>query len=155
MRSQATTILLLSAGILISACGGESDTTAPTSIEAESLTTAARADPTTTSSTVVADPTIPQLCAVLNAASAGEVDVARSTFDHGPLHTLADTAIDIDRGVAARLLEAKEAVEADLAGPGPDGPTLVTDLEALIVATSDALVATGTPSPPTCDSENQ
>lgn len=36
-----------------------------------------------------------------------------------------------------------------------DGSALVTDHEALLWATADAIVATGAPRPATCDSENQ
>ena len=95
-----------------------------------------------------------QLCGVLNAATAGELDVAQTTFDHGPLHALADEAIAIDRGVAARLLEAKEAVESDFSTGAPEPADLVADLEALAAATAAALVSTGAPVPPTCDLEN-
>ena len=90
-----------------------------------------------------------------HAAVAGDVEVAKSTFDHGPLHTLADTVSDLDRGVAARLLEAKEAVESDLASPAPDEVTLVAHLEELVAATADALAATRAPSPVPCNPENQ
>ena len=156
MTRRHTTALVLAAGLLLTACGGDDSATTTTMRQSEPSRTAERAE-TTTSTVAAADPTIAPLCAVLNAAVAGEVDVAKTTFDHGPLHTLADTVTEIDRGVAARLLEAKEAVESDLAAPTPDGAALVDDLEALIAATEDALVATGSPSPPppTCDSENQ
>lgn len=36
-----------------------------------------------------------------------------------------------------------------------DGSTLVTDLEALLWATADAIVASGAPRPSPCESENQ
>lgn len=154
MTRRRTTALVLAAGLLLTACGGDDDATTTTTRGPETSTTAEGAE-TTTSTVALADPTIAPLCAVLNATAAGEVDLARTTFDHGPLHTLADTVTEIDRGVAARLLEAKEAVESNLAAPTPDDAALVDDLEALIAATADALVATGSPPPPTCDSENQ
>lgn len=154
MTRRAAVGLAMSVGVLLSACGGENTAATTTTRWTETPTTAPPEDPTT-STTLETDPTIVQLCAVLNAASAGEIDVARSTFDHGPLHTLAATVTDIDRSVAARLLEAKEAVESDLAEPVPDGTALVTDLESLLSATADAIVATGAPRPATCDSENQ
>ena len=93
------------------------------------------------------------LCGVLNAAQAGEIELVRSTFDHGPLHTLADEVIDIDRSVAARLLVAKEAVEADLANPTIDPSGLAVDLDTLVAATAEALTVTGTPMTTTCTEE--
>lgn len=154
MRGRHATVLVLAVGLLLAACAADdgATTTTTTTHGLETSTTSEGAD--TTSTVAGANPTMAQLCAVLNAAAAGEVDVAKTTFDHGPLHTLADTVTEIDRGVAARLLEAKEAVESNLAAPAPDGAALVGDLEALIAATADALVATGSPRPPTCE-ENQ
>ena len=120
--------------LVLTACGDDSDPPAR---------------PRAAETTLVAD-----LCVVLDAAAAGDVDRARSSFDHGPLHTLADDATGADRSVAARLLEAKEAVESGLAADDPDPDELVTDLDALIEATGDALEATGASTSPTCETEN-
>lgn len=139
------------ATLVVSGCSDDASTTTATT--ASSVPTSAPRSTTTT--TTPTDPLIGDLCAVLNAAAGGELEVAKTTFDHGPLHTLAEEVIAIDRSVAARLLEAKEAVEADLAVAAPDGSALVTDVEVLVSATADALAATGTPAPPTCDPENQ
>ena len=136
MRLYPTLVLLL-AGVVLSACGSDDDASPPATTIGET------------------DAMVAELCAVLNAASADELEAAQSTFDHRPLHTLADTVADIDRGVAASLLEAKEAVEADLSAPAVDGAALVSDLNALVAATADAVVATGAQRPPPCDSENQ
>lgn len=106
---------------------------------------------TITNVSVPVDPMFTQLCTVLDAGRSGEVDTAESTFDHGPLHSLADEAIPVDRGVAARLLEAKEAVESDFAAATLDAAAITADLEALADATAAALVATGAPVAPTCE----
>ena len=135
VTARSTAALVLAIGALIAGCSNDD---APT--------------PTVTATGT--DSGFLQLCGVLNAAEAGELDVARTTFDHGPLHALADEAIAIDRGVAARLLEAKEAVESDFATGAPEPAELVADLEALADATAAALVATGAPVPPTCDLES-
>lgn len=142
---------LLAAGALLAACGDD-DTDAGTTL-APPTSTSPPTEVTTSTAAPAVDPMFAQLCAVLNAALGGEVDVAKTAFDHGPLHTLADEVIDIDRGIAARLLEAKEAVESDLAAATPDPVALVRDLEALTAATAASLVATGTPVSPTCDLE--
>lgn len=152
MTTRTLAISLVTAGLLIAGCGDGDGTTAATTTRAEASTSETSEATTTTTATPV-DPTFLQLCGVLNAAVGGEIDVAKSTFDDGPLHTLAAQTIDVDRGAAARLLEAKEAVESDLAAATPDGTALIADLEALTTATADALVVTGTPVLPTCDEE--
>lgn len=94
------------------------------------------------------------LCAVRDDATAGDIAAARAGFDHGPLHELADEVTDIDRGVAADLLEAKEAVESALADDTTDpadATALVTDLTE---ATLAAYAAAGQPIPAPCDQEN-
>lgn len=78
------------------------------------------------------------LCAARHAAAGGEVGDSRRVFAnraHHALHELAATAGRHDRVGAARLLEAKEAVERDLAQSSPE---LVRDLERLISATARA-----------------
>jgi len=52
-----------------------------------------------------------------------------------------------DRVAAARLLEAKQAVERDLAG---DSARLGVDIDLLIEATRGALAAVGQPPPRPC-----
>lgn len=83
------------------------------------------------------------LCQALQAAQEGDGDLARQAFydtAHRPLHDLAAEATDIDRTLAARLLEAKESVESALATPG----TVPSDLFVTLVAAADAaLTATG------------
>ncbi len=90
------------------------------------------------------------LCAARSAAAAGSVPAAREAFfdrAHQPLHELASDAAARDRSVAARLLEAKEAVEAGLNQPGP---SFVADLDRLLAATAAAVEAVGQARPRPC-----
>jgi hypothetical protein len=83
---------------------------------------------------------IPALCR----ARGAPVDQARATFldeAHAPLHVLADDVASRDRGAAADLLEAKQAVESRLEEETADPALLQRDLDALIAAASGALVA--------------
>ena len=62
---------------------------------------------------------------------------------HDRLHDLARDAAELDRSVAARLLEAKQNVEADL-DEAPSRRVLTDDFDALIDSTRRALeVASG------------
>ena len=146
-------ISLVAVCALLAACRDDSSTVGGTAASKE-VSGTNTFDANTPTSTSPNDPAFAQLCGVLNAALAGEIDVAKASFDHGPLHTLADEVVGIDRGTAARLLEAKEAVESDLVAAPPDATTLIADLERLIAASADAFVATGMPISPTCDEEN-
>jgi hypothetical protein len=72
--------------------------------------------------------------------AARDAEAARRIFfdrAHDPLHDIAEAAEEVDRSSAARLLEAKQAVEADLEAMG--APELASDLGRLIVATRDSL----------------
>ena len=63
--------------------------------------------------------------------AAARPEAARTLFfdrSHEALHTVARGMEDVDRAQAAELLEAKEKVESDLAGPGD---TLPADLSRL------------------------
>jgi hypothetical protein len=66
---------------------------------------------------------------------------------HDDLHELADEAAGDDRAAAAELLEAKEAVEADLED---SAATLADDLDTLVDATRAAVRATGASVPAGC-----
>jgi hypothetical protein len=82
------------------------------------------------------------LCRSAAEAGDGSVETARDTFfdtAHQGLHELADEVSDIDRAVAAALLQAKEAVEAGFTDGAEDIPTR---LGALVAATDRALVVT-------------
>jgi hypothetical protein len=84
-----------------------------------------------------------EVCAALASAADGQLEVARDAFDdvHVGLHDLAVAAGEEDREVAARLLEAKQRVEADLDR---------RSLAALVAPTAEAVRATGGAAPDTC-----
>lgn len=95
-----------------------------------------------------------RLCAALSAAVDGDLDASRGTFQdrvHGPLHGLAAAAVETDRAVSARLLEAKQRVEASLAA---NGDSLAAGLAALAPTVRAALVAAGEPEPAACPTES-
>ena len=78
-----------------------------------------------------------------------DVNTARSTFydrSHDPLHLLAQDLAPLDRALAARLLEAKEAVESDF-GSDPVPPSLGPDLDRLVQVTAEGLVRLSLPAP--------
>jgi hypothetical protein len=79
------------------------------------------------------------LCEASDEAARDAEAARRIFFDraHDPLHDIAAAAEKVDRSSAARLLEAKQAVEADLEATA--APELTSDLGRLIVATRDAL----------------
>lgn len=82
------------------------------------------------------------LCQANQAAADRDFAHAKLTFNdhaHTPLHTVARALEDIDRPAAARLLEAKQRVEADLDGSGTTTPGLAADLAALVSATRAGL----------------
>lgn len=141
IRAAATVAAL----IVLAACGSGADDP-PAANDAAATNEAERT--TSTTSTPAADPAFVQLCDVLASASGGDLEKVRTTFDHGPLHTLADAAIDVDRAVAARLLEAKEAVESGLTDPAMTAEQVATDLQALTEATGEAYAITDAPQPP-------
>jgi len=92
------------------------------------------------------------LCAAAGQARGGDVDDARATFfdqSHDDLHELADEVAGDDRAAAAELLEAKEAVEADLED---SSASLPDDLDTLVDATRTAVRATGATVPAGCGS---
>ena len=73
------------------------------------------------------------LCDAQDAAAAGDFESARTIFlddVHVRLHGLADRLSD-DRAVAARLLEAKQAVEADLDDDEVDAADVPASSDAL------------------------
>lgn len=83
-------------------------------------------------------------------AEASQPDSARATFFdrvHQPLHELAADTAGADRAAAARLLEAKQAVEGGFAG---DPGVLRSELDRLVEATRGAIAATGRRTPDAC-----
>lgn len=83
------------------------------------------------------------LCEASARAAEGDFDGAEDEFYdtvHQPLHELAAELSGVDREIAARLLEAKEAVESGLDGSGSG---LGDAFGVLVAATDEALTATG------------
>jgi hypothetical protein len=73
--------------------------------------------------------------------SGSSVDAARQTFfgqSHDGIHLIARGLQDVDRDASARLLEAKQKVEADFLSAAP-GPQLATDLRTLAAVTRSSL----------------
>ena len=83
--------------------------------------------------------------------AADDVKSARATFydrSHEPLHGIARALEAVDRAMVARLLQAKEAVEAGLAAATPP-PSLTADLDVLLQV-SRASLARLSVLPPSC-----
>ncbi len=82
------------------------------------------------------------------AAIDGDPSLASTLFfdrAHDRLHELAAAVSDIDRSIEARLLEAKQRVEADLSIDR--APDLAAHLAALAAVAADATEANGDPRP--------
>lgn len=92
------------------------------------------------------------VCDAALRARAGDANSARDIFlarSHQVLHDLAAAASETDRGEAARLLEAKFAVETSIER---GDPALADALAILGSATGRALAATGSADPGPCPS---
>jgi hypothetical protein len=93
------------------------------------------------------------LCDARTLAEAGDVQSAADTFEsraHAELHTLADRLSASDRDAAARLLEAKQQVEAVLSDPVTAAPeTVAAGLLALEAEVANAAETLGLDRP-TC-----
>lgn len=148
-RTRAAGFAALMLGTLVAGCGN-GDSGAP----AAATSTTGDADPNT-ATTAPTGSGYASLCVALDAANAGDITTARATFDHGPLHELANAAIDVDRAVAAHLLEATEAVESDLGDAATPAGQATENLTTLVEATRAALAATGSTAPELCGQENQ
>lgn len=91
------------------------------------------------------------LCAASDRARTGDGGGARTIFfdrAHDALHQLAADVSDDDRAAEARLLEAKQRVEAALSAAST--PQLAADLDALAHAAAEAVEANGDPRPEPC-----
>ncbi len=128
---------VVTSAFLLGGCGGDGATPAPST-----------APSTTGRGEGAYEAAFAGLCAAR--ASAGtDVNSARSTFydrSHDPLHSIASDLGPVDRALAARLLEAKEAVESDLRADRPP-PSLGPDLDRLVQVTAEALVRLSLPAP--------
>lgn len=146
---------LITAVILLLAAAGCSDDGSPV-VEApltDGSATTATGGPSTTAPTNANDQYFASLCGVLDAARASDLETARLTFDHGPLHELAEVVTDIDRGVAADLLAAKEEVESALTDEATDPAEVAASVEVLTEATRSAYLAADQPVPAPCNEE--
>lgn len=87
------------------------------------------------------------LCDAATLAQAGDVQSAADMYEdrsHAYVHELADRVSGSDRDAAARLLEAKQIVEAQLANPDVANPQVVAGaLSGLEAALADAAEAAG------------
>lgn len=111
-------------------------------------------DPTNSASPTTGDatarPVVATICEAAAAAAAGDGPSARFMFEqkaHSDLHSLATAAASTDRAAAARLLEAKQRVEATV---GAEVQILATNLEGLIEPTRRAASVAGWPVPDPC-----
>jgi hypothetical protein len=94
------------------------------------------------------------VAALCDAAAADTVEAADRRFmsgAHGPLHDLARAVVEVDRQVAARLHEAKQAAEAALAAG--EQHDVERRLAELTEATRTSLEALDQPAPG-CDDRN-
>jgi hypothetical protein len=84
-----------------------------------------------------------ELCKAKAEADAGDLASAKRTFDdvHAGIHELATATEEVDRAAAARLLEAKQRVEAGLTA---------TSLAELLPAVAEAVDLTGGRAPDAC-----
>lgn len=88
------------------------------------------------------------LCVARDQAVRAPARVRTAFFDrsHDTLHVLANALEKLDRALTARLLEAKNTIEADLAFDPPPA-SLAADLDRLIVATRAGLRRLDEPAP--------
>ncbi len=142
MRATALTAVAAAAALAaaLSACGGSGGNR-----RAGGTTSPGDA----TSSTAVAAPVVAAVEGLCVARSELESDAksVRATFydrSHEALHTIARQLDPVDRGLAARLLEAKEAVEVDVSAQ-PPAPSLGVDLDHLIDAARQGLARLSIP----------
>lgn len=88
------------------------------------------------------------LCEASAEVDDGDIEGAESQFYdtvHQPLHDLAAEVSEVDRVIAARLLEAKEAVESRFE---TDSAGLGEAFRSLVSAVNESLTAIGHDSPP-------
>lgn len=129
---------LLALALVVSACdsdGGRSgDPSAPPSGALGPVTAEAAAG------------AVRGLCDLGSATDRVEAEAIFLDRSHATLHVIAAAAEVRDRGAAADLLEAKQRVEADLAGADLP-PDFAADVGALVGATRTALEAMGLDAP--------
>jgi ribosomal protein S18 acetylase RimI-like enzyme len=129
---------LLAVGLVVASCdsesGGNEDPSVPPSGALGPVTPEAAAE------------AVRGLCELRTATDRDEAEATFLDRSHATLHVIAAATEERDRGVAADLLEAKQRVEADLAGADLP-PDFTGDVGALIEATRAALDAIGLEAP--------
>jgi len=129
---------LLAVALVAAACGsdgGESD--------GPSVPPSGALGPITSEAAAVA---VRGLCDLESATDRAEAEATFLDRSHETLHVIAAATEVRDRGAAADVLEAKQRVEADLAGADLP-PDFAADVVALIDATRAALDAIGLDAP--------
>lgn len=141
-------VLIAAVGLLVAACGDTSGVPTGTSTTTGTAPATAEARPTTGRLRGRPAPVLAALCELSPPADVQAPGERFFAGPHGPLHTLADELQQAgERSAAARLLEAKQRVEAGLrASQRP--ADLDTDLGALIRATRAGLQALNRPAGP-------
>jgi hypothetical protein len=132
--------VLATVALVLAGCGGDDSAPSPA--------TAAPATATTAASGRGYEAALLGLCAA-RAAVGTDVNSARSTFydrSHDSLHSIAADLEPLDRPLAARLLEAKEAVESGLRSDRAP-PSLGPGLDRLVEVTGQALARLSLPVP--------
>jgi hypothetical protein len=116
----------LALGVLLAACGDDANPARPTA------TATGRYGGVHT-----------ELCKAKGQADGGDLPAAKRTFDdvHAAIHELATATEEVDRAAAARLLEAKQRVEADLTAQS---------LADLVPPVAEAVTLTGGSAPASC-----
>jgi hypothetical protein len=102
------TIGLVALALVGPACDGSDDRAEPSPPPSGSL---GPVSPET------ADEAVLGLCAIAGATERDEAEATFADRSHQTLHVIAAAVEEVDRAVAAELLEAKQAVEADLTEP--------------------------------------
>ncbi len=144
-RLGARTAVMATALALAAACSGSgsgSGGSRPTGTTSPGSTA-------TTAPTPLLVVAVESLCLARSQVGTDPKSVRGTFYDraHEPLHTLARTLEALDRPLAARLLEAKESVEADVNAQTPP-PTLGADLDHLIDVTHQVLDRLSVPAIP-------
>ena len=130
MRLSAPLAVVVTAAIAPGAACGSGKTPAPVVVAMAGQTV-----PTARLLTIAAG-----ICDAARQAGSN-IDAARQTFfgqSHDGIHLIARGLDDVDRGASARLLEAKQKVEADFQSP-PPGARIAADLRTLAAVTRSSL----------------
>lgn len=132
---------LVLVALVLAACGGGDAGPSPSPLPSGAL------GPVTPEA---ADESVLGLCEIVDSTDRAEAEATFLDRSHETLHVIAAATEVRDRAAAADLLEAKQRVEADLAGEELP-PGFAADVEALVDATRAALDSIGLNAPPCSD----